>query len=172
MQWPEFAVKVAPVSTNVMVRDLDVLAPQALDSRRLEVVAEGIPLFGCMQLAIDATLVSPLHCDGAARPGAAHIDGIALHAARRRKERTYPELVAPRSRSRLVVLGGEVGGRWSEETSTSVRLLAKAKARPRTFHLAHSDGTGMAEPLGRSSSVCCWSCSREFLVGSPWGWWR
>ena len=29
----------------------------------------------------------------------------------------------------LVVLGGEVGGRWSEETSTFVRLLAKAKAR-------------------------------------------
>ena len=120
----------ARVSTNVMVRDLDVLAPQALDSRRLEVVAEGLPLFGGMQLAIDATLVSPLHCDGTARPGAAHIDGVALHAARRQKERTYPELVGPRSRSRLVVLGGEVGGRWSEETSTFVRLLAKAKARP------------------------------------------
>ena len=83
----------ARVSTNVMVRDLDLLAPQALDGRRLEVVAEGLPLFGGMQLAIDATLVSPLHCDGTARPGAAHIDGVALQVARRRKERTYPELV-------------------------------------------------------------------------------
>ena len=80
----------ARVSTTVMVRDLDVLAPQALDSR-LE-VAEGLPLFGGMQLAIDATLVNPLHCDGAALPGAAHIDGVALHAVRHRKERTYPEL--------------------------------------------------------------------------------
>ena len=81
-----------------------------------------------MQLAIDATLVSPLHCDGTARPGAAHIDGVALQVARRRKERTYPELVGPRTRSRLVVLAGEVGGRWSGETCTFVRLLAKAGA--------------------------------------------
>ena len=117
----------ARVSTNVMVRDLDLLAPQAFDGRRLEVVAEGLPLFGGMQLAIDATLVSPLHCDGTARPGAARIDGVALQVARRRKERTYPELVGPRTRSRLVVLAGEVGGRWSGETCT--RLLAKARAR-------------------------------------------
>ena len=60
-----------------------------------------------------------------------------------------------------------MGGR-SKETSTFVWLLAKAKP-VQTFHLAHSDGTGMVEPLGRSSGVCCWSCSREFLVGSPWG---
>ena len=119
----------ARVSTNVMVRDLDLLAPQALDGRRLEVVAEGLPLFGGMQLAIDATLVSPLHCDGTARPGAAHIDGVALQVAQRRKERTYPELVGPRTRSRLVVLAGEVGGRWSSETCTFVRLLAIARAR-------------------------------------------
>ena len=112
-----------------MVRDLDLLAPQALDGRRLEVVAEGLPLFVGMQLAINATLVSPLHCDGTARPGAAHIDGVALQVARRRKERTYPELVGPRTRSRLVVLAGEVGGRWSGETCTFVRLLAKARAR-------------------------------------------
>ena len=69
-----------------MVRDLDLLAPQALDGRRLEVVAEGLPLFGCMQLAIDATLVSPLHCDGTARPGAAHINGVALQVATERAD--------------------------------------------------------------------------------------
>ena len=64
-----------------------------LDGRRLEVVAEGLLLFGGMQLAIDATLVSPLHCDGTVRPGAAHIDGVALQVAQRRKERTCLELV-------------------------------------------------------------------------------
>ena len=63
-------------------------------------------------------------------------DGVALRlrvrgrAARFRKERTYPELVGPRRRARLVVLAGEVGGRWSEETRQFLSLLAKAKARP------------------------------------------
>ena len=98
----------ARVSTNVMVRDLDLRAPDVLDGRRLEVVAEGFPLFGGAQLALDNTLVSALHCDGSARPHAAIVDGVALVAARRRKELTYPELVGPHSRARLVVLAGEV----------------------------------------------------------------
>ena len=34
------------VSTNVMVRDLDVAMPNAVDGRRLEVVVDGFPLFG------------------------------------------------------------------------------------------------------------------------------
>ena len=63
MQWRVCHEVGARVSTNVKVRDLDPLAPQALDGRRLEVVAEGPPLFVVMQLAIDATLVSPHHCD-------------------------------------------------------------------------------------------------------------
>ena len=80
-----------------------------------------------MQLVVDTTLVSPLHCDGTTRP--ARVDGVALAVARRRKKRTYPELVGRQARARLVVLAGEIGGRWSTETSTFVRLLAKAKAR-------------------------------------------
>ena len=48
-----------------------------------------------------------------ARPGATHLDGAALVVARRCKERVYPELVFPRSRSKLVVLAGEVGG-WRQ----------------------------------------------------------
>ena len=43
-------------------------------------------------------------------------DGAALRAARRRKERVYPELSGAHGRARLVVLAGEVGGRWSSET--------------------------------------------------------
>ena len=105
----------ARVSTNVFVRDMDLLAPNVQDARRLEIVAEGLPLHGGAQLAVDTTLVSAHHCDGTARHGAAHIDGAALVVARRRKERAYPELVGPRSRAKLVVLAGEVGGRWSEE---------------------------------------------------------
>ena len=54
----------ARVSTNVMLRDLDVSPPHSSDGRRLEVVAEGLCLFGGCQLALDATVVSTLHGDG------------------------------------------------------------------------------------------------------------
>ena len=40
----------------------------------------------------------------------------ALQAARRRKERRYPELARRFGRAKLVVLAVEVGGRWSKET--------------------------------------------------------
>ena len=73
----------ARVSTNVYTRDMDLAAFNALDSRRLEVVADVLTLF-------DTTLVSPQHRDGTARR-AAHVNGAALEVARRRKERTYPE---------------------------------------------------------------------------------
>ena len=50
------------VSTNVMMRDLDIPGPHAaMDGRRLEVIADGLPLFDGAQLALDTTMVSPLH---------------------------------------------------------------------------------------------------------------
>ena len=96
------------VATNVLVRDFDIPVP--IDARRLEVVVDGLPLFGGAQLAVDTTLVSSLHCDGSPHQGAADVDGAVLGAARRRKERTYPELVRPGRRARLVVLAGDVAG--------------------------------------------------------------
>ena len=78
--------------SNVFVRDLDLLQHNVVDTRRLEVVADGLPLHGGAQLAVDTTLVSPLHRDGRAIRGAAEKNGEALENARRRKERTYPEL--------------------------------------------------------------------------------
>ena len=124
--------KEAPVSSNVMVRELDLRAPDVHDGRRLEVVAEGLPDFGGAQLALDTTSASALHCDGSARPHAADIDGVALSPRRRRKELTYPEVECPRCRARLVVLAGEVGGRWSAETMSFLGLLAKARAQSET----------------------------------------
>ena len=118
--------------TNVMVRDLDMGVPLAGDARRLEVVVDGLPLFGGRQLAIDATLVSVLHADGNERPRSANEDAVALVAARRRTERTYLELVRPGGRARLVVVAGEIGGRWSAETSAFVSQLAKARSREET----------------------------------------
>ena len=86
------------------------------DGRRVEVVANGLPLFGGVQLAIDTTLMSTLHCDGSLRRGVAHTDGEELHTQTEsrwlllegQKERTHSEFVGLHSRARLVVL---VGGR-------------------------------------------------------------
>ena len=52
------------MSTNVVVRDLDLMGPGVADGRRLEVVVNGLPLFGGSQIAVDTTLVSALHSDG------------------------------------------------------------------------------------------------------------
>ena len=114
------------VSTNVFV---DLMEPGVADGRRLEVVVNGLPLFGGSQIAVDTTLVSALHCNGTPLRRAAGEDGVALTAAALRKSRTYPELVGPRARARLLVMGVEVGGRWAPETRTFLSLLARARAR-------------------------------------------
>ena len=99
-----------------------------MDQRRIEVIVEGLPVFHGAQLAIGATLVSPLRADGEPHRRCPDEDGAALIFARRRKERTYPELAGGRGRVRLVVIAAETGSRFSEET-TLLRLLADAKTR-------------------------------------------
>eukprot|EP00435_Cladocopium_sp_Y103_P009426 s3763_g2.t1 len=118
----------ARVTTNTRVADLNLEHLFRQDDRRIEVIANGLDLWGGAQLAIDTALVSPLTRDGQPRRRAGAFAGAALHAARRNKERTYPELVTSR-RCRLIVLGIEAGGRWSQEAATFIRLLAKSKAR-------------------------------------------
>ena len=44
------------VTTNVMIRDLDLIQPGVFEARRLEVVVDGLSLFGGAQLAVGATL--------------------------------------------------------------------------------------------------------------------
>ena len=56
------------VSVNVAVRDLDIGIPDRADDRRLEVVADGLPLFHGAQIAVDTTLVSVLRRDGTPHP--------------------------------------------------------------------------------------------------------
>ena len=72
----------ARVSTNVMIRDLDI-AGSNTDARRLEVVAEGLSIFGGVQLALDATLVSTHHGDGRPLRKSDMMDEVALQLARR-----------------------------------------------------------------------------------------
>ena len=113
------------VRQDQLLRDLNVAVP-AGDTRKIEVIANGLPLWGGKQLAIDTTVVSALTGRGRARGRA---PGVALAQARGRKEARYPELVDPASRCKLVVLGLEVGGRWSEEAVSFVQLLARHRAQ-------------------------------------------
>ena len=83
----------------------------------------------------------PLPCDGSARPGACHTDGAVLALARRREERTYPE----------------IAGRWSSET-TFVRLLATAKV------------TEELEQAWRLRWVCLRALQRPFWIFALVGW--
>ena len=86
----------------------------------------GLPPLG-QQIAVDATLVSPLKRTGEARPQAHCKDGVALAEARKDKERKYPELLTG-TRCRLVVVAMEVGGRWSEEAHYFLEALAEARS--------------------------------------------
>ena len=117
------------MTTNVRVQDLDLPPRAGADNLRLEVVADGLPLFHGAQLAIDTTMVSPVRRDGSPRRQCATRDGAAMAQARARKERTYPELAQAHGRARLVVVACEVGGRWSGEALTFLHLLADAKVR-------------------------------------------
>ena len=115
----------ARVSANVMVRDLDILLLDRQDGRKLEVVADGLPLVHwhswrstppwcrrCEQMGLLAQAAMSMMAQPFVRP-----------------EETHPEFTGEVGRARLVVLATEVGGRWSEETQMFLRLLAKAKAR-------------------------------------------
>ena len=105
--------------------------------RRLEVVADGLPLFHGAQLAVDTTMVSTVRADGAPRRQCAEREPPWTEPCRT-KERTYPELTGEQGRARLVVLACETGGRWSEDAQSFLRHLARARARsePREMQLA------------------------------------
>ena len=68
---------------------MDLANYENTDGRRPEVV-DGLPLHGGAQLAIDTTIVSPLHSNGVARRGASDRKGRAQEVGRKRKEMTYP----------------------------------------------------------------------------------
>ena len=65
------------VAANLFVRNMDLGLPRARDNKRLEVVVDGLPLYGGAQLAVDTTLVSALNGDGEPWRGAADHDGVA-----------------------------------------------------------------------------------------------
>ena len=92
--------------------------------------------------------------------------GAALRDARRRKEQTYPELLRSR-RCKWVVLGLEVGGRWSQEAPSFIKLLAQHKARQAPPILQHSITTAL---IARWSALLTHAAQQAFaatLVETP-----
>ena len=102
------------VATNLFVRDLDVNVPNLMDNRRPEVVADGLPVYLQEHSWPWIPLVCPLHADG--------MMVQFWFEARRRKERTDPELLLAGSRARLVVLAAETGGHWSSGALAFARI--------------------------------------------------
>lgn len=128
----------ARVRTNRRVRDLNVSGVPAWDNRRIEVVADGLPVCAGAQIALDATLVSPLSREGRPRLSSDTIDGAAVEDARRQKEEhTYRDIVSS-GRCRFITCGMEIGGRFAPRFITFISRLAKAKARsaPRLLQTA------------------------------------
>ena len=132
----------ARVTTHTRLADLNVQHVQHIDDRRIEVIANGLALWGGAQLAVNTTLVSPLTRAGEPRRRAGRFAGAALTDARKAKERAYPELLR-NSRCRLVVLGIEVGGRWSEEAASFITSLARTKTRDTPAPLRHAAATSL-----------------------------
>jgi len=142
------------------VADFNLAQVTRQDDRCIEVIANGLNLWGGAQLAIDTTLVSPLTGDGQPRRRAGTYAGAALHTTRRSKERTYPEFLQSR-RCRLVVLAFETGGRWSHEATNFIRLLAQSKARQAPALLQRSV---MAALISRWSAMFSHAAMQSFAA--------
>ena len=128
----------ARVCTNV--RDLDLVAHNNLDGRRLEVIADGLTLWHGAQLAIDTKLVSPLRCDGSARTRAADHDGAVLVEALSAK--TYPEL-------------SNEGGWWPVAKLLNSWLLRQTPKLSLAIHLAKQGESRLRSQVERSSRCPC-----------------
>ena len=165
--------KAQPVTSNVLIRDLDLPVP-ATDGCRLEVVVDGLPLSGGCQLAVDTTLVCALHCDGSPHIGAADVDGVVLQAARRRKEEPVLNW-CPRTRARLVVLVVEVGGQMVRETRSFLAQFAKGRSRVEPRFLRRRAEQAWRMRWGAILFLCSGQGCGHFLVGSemrPRSGWR
>eukprot|EP00439_Symbiodinium_sp_Y106_P024232 s2456_g2.t4 len=115
-----------------------------------EVVCNGLPLWQGAQLAVDATLVSPVSRDGTeTQPGAA-----VRTAARRKRRQTYPELDRGR-RYRLV-------WSWDAEAASFLRLLARARASAAPAALRPAAQAAWERP--RCSCCAAGACNHGFAV--------
>ena len=102
--------------------------PAPDDRRKLDVVCFGLPVFGGLPLALDATLVSPLSAEGVPHAGCASNADACFSGAEDAKRTTYAELAGSCSRCTLLCLAASTGGRWSSTCLKLVRDLARHRA--------------------------------------------
>ena len=127
----------AVVQKNQKLADMKIAGVSPMDDRQVEIMATGLPLYQGLPLVCDASLVSPVKANGIPRPRAAHEPGIAIANIEDIKASTYPEL-ASSTRCSLLVLAGEVGGRWNATTCHLIRDLAAAKSQEAARRLRKS----------------------------------
>ena len=159
----------ARVTTNVLVRDLDLGVPHpALDGRRLEVVAEGLRGGGGVQLALDTSLVSPVRADGTARPGAAQRDGVALVSAWRLKERTYPELVGRGARPDWSCSRAKSAAVGLRRNVQFLAPVGRSESQTRTTHPPAESEVCLAGQLGCDLVLRCRRGVRLLVAEPSW----
>jgi hypothetical protein len=134
------------------------------DQRQLDLVAYGITPDG-IPLCCDATMVSPLRANGEPIPRAAANDGVALARAELRKREHYSELVG-NTFGRLVVLGCETGGRWSQDCLRIVATATKHKARSAPLLLRTSARAAWSSRWWSMLSVACQTALAQTLLGT------
>ena len=156
----------ARVTMRTRITDLNIPAPCRLDERRIEVIANGLPLWNGVQLAVDTTLVAPLTSTGQPGRRGGRYAGAALHEARQAKERVYPELQGM-GRCRLVVFGIEAGGRWSTEAAQFLRSLARTKARTVPAQLRHATVTALIARWSASLTHAAMHAYAASLLSMP-----
>ena len=98
------------------------------DGRNIEIVATGLCAACGVPLAVDATLLSPVHSEGTPLPHADSSPGVALSRAESTKARTYPELVYT-SLLRLWTVARETGGRLKGQGTQLLTEAAHTRAR-------------------------------------------
>ena len=78
---------------------------------------DSVPIAYGIPLAIDATIVSPLHADGSVWDGADMVPRRNFKRTVKNKHTTYPELVDSNV-LRLIVVATEVGGQLNQNGAT------------------------------------------------------
>ena len=166
MPLPVSVARPERVARNVRVADMNIDVPVG-DARRIEVVCNGLPLWHGAQLAVDATLVSPLTRDGQPQPAANAQPGVALARAEQRKRRhTYPELLRAR-RCPFVVFGIETGvpptsraGPRCQRTCRRVPHCSSRLGVPLEWHPLRCRAASLRRFAARASCChrarCCW----------------
>ena len=124
----------ACLQENVQLRAMAIHGIAGTDELALEVVAPGLALARGVPLGVDATKVSPLHCDGNPWFRADVVLRVSLERASGSKATTCSELVASDA-VQLTRLACEVGGRWSSKCAEIITELAAVWARAAPKHL-------------------------------------